>query len=61
MTGRFTSFPAALHVQLAVNTLHLRFYRINRDDQFLGDLRVGATGSEQAEHALLLGAERLDE
>src|SRR5207302_2498397 len=61
VTCDFTSLPAAVHVQFAVDTLHLRFHRIDRDDQFLGDLRVGATGSKQAEHALLLGTERLDE
>src|SRR2546430_17605765 len=60
VTCDFTSFPAALHVQFAVDALHLRFHCINRDDQFLGDLRVGTASSKQAEHALLLGTERLE-
>ena len=56
VAGGFTGFPAAVHVQLAVDALHLRFHRIDRDDQFLCNLGIGATGSKQAEHALLLWA-----
>lgn len=52
----FAGFHAALHIELAVDTLRLRFHSIDRDDQFLGDLRVRAARSEQAEDALLLRA-----
>ena len=60
MSCSVASFPATFNVQLAVDALHLRFHGIDRDDQFLGNLRIGATGSEQAEHPLLLGTQRLN-
>ena len=58
-TSGFSRFPTTLHIQLSVDALHLRFHGIDRNNQFLSNLRVGTTCSEQAQHALLLGAERL--
>ena len=52
-------FPAILHIQLAEDTLHLRFHGIDRDYQLLGNLRIGTACSEQAQDALLLGAKWL--
>src|SRR6266536_3990821 len=46
-------FPAALDVEFAINALHLRLDRIDRDDQICGNLRVGATPGKQAKYALL--------
>jgi len=48
-----TRFPAALDAQFVENALHLRFDRIDRDNQGRRDLRVGAAPGQQAKHALL--------
>lgn len=50
MGSGFARFPPILHVQLVVDAVHLRFHRIDRDNQFLGNLRVGATGSEETKY-----------
>ena len=61
LAGDFTGLFAAIHIELAVDTLHLRFHGVDGNDQFLSDLRVGATGGEQAQHAPLLSTQRLEE
>ena len=48
-----TRFPAALDAQFAVNALHLRLDRIDRDHLRRRNLRVGAASGKQAKHAQL--------
>ena len=38
------SFFAAVHIELAINTLIVCFDRVNRNDQFPGDLLIGQPG-----------------
>src|ERR1700738_1449473 len=59
MPGNCAGFRAAAHTQLAIDTADLRLHRIEGDDQFLSDLRIGAPGDEQAENAVLLRTQRL--
>jgi hypothetical protein len=50
-----------LHIEFAIDTLHPSTNRIDRDDQFSCDLRVGATSSQQAQDPLFVRAQGLDE
>ncbi len=58
MASHFAGSDTIIHAQLPVNALHLCANRRDGNDQGLCDLRVGGTGSKQAEHLLLLGTER---
>src|SRR5258708_29147140 len=56
-----TGFFAALHVELAINTLDLRFHGVVGDDHRLSYLRVRESSHQQTQHPLLLWREWLDE
>lgn len=56
-----TGFFAALHVELAINTLDLRFHGVVGDHHRLSYLRVRESSHQQAQHPLLLWREWLDE
>ena len=56
MASEITGGNAIIDVQFAVNALDLSADSIDRDDQRLGDLGIGLTGGQEAEHALLLSA-----
>jgi hypothetical protein len=51
-------FFAVLHIELLIDAAHLRFHRVEGDDQRLSDLRVRVSSSQQAQDPLLLGRER---
>jgi hypothetical protein len=59
--SNFARLDTVLHIEFAVDTLHLGTNRIDGDDQFSRDLRVGATGSQQAQDPLFVRAQWLDE
>src|SRR6266566_4434768 len=55
-----TRFFAALHIELLIDAADLGFDGVDGDDQCLGNLRVGVSGPQQAQHPLLLWAEWRD-
>src|SRR6266508_709280 len=52
---------AAAHRQLTEEMVDMRFHRTDGDDQRLGDLRIGATSRDQAQHLQLALGEWLDQ
>ena len=46
------------NVQFAIDTLDLRFHRVEGNDQFASDLRVGSARNQETQDTLLSRAER---
>lgn len=52
--GHFTGVLPARDFELAINSIHLCFDGIDRDDEFLRDFWPGTSGGEQAQNTQFL-------
>ena len=52
--GHLAGLYAAVHLELVIEMLDMIFHCIHRNHQFTRDLRIGASGCQQAEHTALL-------
>ena len=43
LTSELAGLDAVLDIELLIDTTYLRSHRIDRDDQFVGDLLIGLT------------------